>query len=232
MVNIETSVVLVTGANGGLGSEFVAQALERGATRVYAAARSTMEWSDPRVMPLTLDVTDPNSIAAAAAAAPDVTVVVNNAGIVRHGSLVEGSFDDIRATMETNFFAPLAVTRAFAPALRAAKGGLINIGSIASWLPLDAYGASKAALWSATNAIRVELAPSGVHVLGAYLAYTRTPMTEGMDVEKNDPTDVVKAILDGLEAGHDEVLADETTRQVRSGLGLPIASLLAAVNGN
>lgn len=230
-MNLKDSVVLVTGANGGLGSHFVTEALERGAARVYAAARTPREWDDPRVVPLALDVNDAGSISTATAAAPDVTVVINNAGISRPGSLVDGSFDDIRATMETNFFAPMALTRAFAPALRNAKGSLVNIASIASWLPLGSYGASKAALWSATNALRLELAPSGVHVLGAHLAYTKTPMTEGMDMDMNDPADVVRSIYDGLEANADEVLADETTRQVRAGMALPIADLLAAVSG-
>jgi NAD(P)-dependent dehydrogenase (short-subunit alcohol dehydrogenase family) len=134
--------------------------------------------------------------------------------------------------METNFFGPVAVTRAFAPALRAAKGGLVNIASVASWLPTSGgYSVSKAALWSATNVQRLDFAASGVHVLGAYLGYTRTPITEGLTVEMNDPAEVVREILDGLEAGADEVLADETTRQVRAGLAAPIADLIAAAGG-
>lgn len=230
MVNIHKSVVLVTGANGGLGTHFVTQALERGADKVYAAARHPQKWDDARVVPLTLDVTDHQSIAAAAKAAPDVTIVINNAGIAHSKSLVDGPFDEIRQSMETNFFGPIAVTQAFAPALRAAKGGLVNIASVLSWLPFsNAYSASKAALWSATNALRLDLAHGDVHVLGAYLAYTRTPMTEGVQADMNDPSDVVRAVLDGLEANEDEVLADETTRRVRAGLAAPIATLVATV---
>lgn len=232
MVDINQSIVFVTGANGGLGTEFVRQALERGATRVYAAARTPRTWDDARVIPLALDVTDEASITAAAAQAGDVTIVINNAGIYRDASLVDGPPDEIREVMETNFFGPLAVTRAFAPALRASKGGLVNIASVVSWLPFtNSYSVSKAALWSATNAQRLNFAPSGVHVLGAYLAYTRTPLTEGIPGDMNDPADVVRDILDGLQDNVDEVLADETTRQVRAGLSAPIADLLAAASG-
>ncbi|MDQ0618408.1 SDR family oxidoreductase [Arthrobacter globiformis] len=233
MVNIKDTVILVTGANGGLGSEFVHQALERGAAKVYAAARTPRTWEDARVVPLTLDVTDQDSIGRAAAAAGDVAIVINNAGIYGASSLVDGPEDELRQQMETNFFGPIAITRAFAPALRAAQGALVNIASVVSWLPIaNAYSTSKAALWSATNALRLDLAQTGVHVVGAYLSYTDTPMSQQVREDANDPADVVREILDGVEAGEDEVLADETTRRVRAGLSGPIGALVAAVSGN
>jgi NAD(P)-dependent dehydrogenase (short-subunit alcohol dehydrogenase family) len=230
VADLKDAVVLVTGANGGLGTEFVTQALERGARSVYAAARNPRIWDDQRIIPLVLDVTDPDSIAAAAREAAGVTIVINNAGIFGGSSLIDGPAAEVRELMETNLFGPLAVARAFAPTLREHRGALINVASVVSWLPIaNAYSISKAALWSATNALRTDFAATGVHVLGAYLSFTNTGMSTVSRPDANDPADVVRDILIGLEAGADEVLADETTRQVRAGLSAPIADLLAAV---
>jgi len=227
MTKIKGSTVLVTGANGGLGQEFVKQALDRGADRVYAAARQPIAWADDRVRPLTLDITDPTSVEAAAEVATQASIVVNNAGILRKGDLLTAPMDEIREQMETNLFGTLAVTRAFAPALRRSRGALINVASVLSWLAIGkGYSVSKAALWAATNALRLELEPDGVQVVGAYLAFTDTPMNDGLPTTgMNDPADVVAAIYDGVEAGHHEVLADETTRGVRAALSSPLAHL-------
>ncbi|MCT9619975.1 MULTISPECIES: SDR family oxidoreductase [unclassified Curtobacterium] len=222
MTEITGAVVVVTGANGGLGQEFVRQLLDRGAATVYAAARTPRAQVDDRVVPMRLDVTDPASVRAAADAAPDATIVVNNAGVLRSGSLVDGDIAAVREQMETNFFGPVQVTRAFAPALRRAHGAVVNVASALSWLAIgNGYSASKAALWSATDSMRLDLAPDDVQVLGAYLAFTDTPMTPG-DMPKNDPADVVAAILDGVEAGAHEVLADDLTRAARSSLAAPV----------
>jgi NAD(P)-dependent dehydrogenase (short-subunit alcohol dehydrogenase family) len=122
--------------------------------------------------------------------------------------------------LETNLFGPLLLTRAFALRLVAAKGAVINVASVLSWLAwAKGYSISKAALWSATEGLRLELEPQGVQVVGAYLAFTDTPMNDGLaDRPMNDPADVVAAIYDGLRRGHGEVLADDTTRAVRAGL--------------
>lgn len=222
MTEITGAVVVVTGANGGLGQEFVRQLLDRGAATVYAAARTPRAQVGDRVVPMRLDVTDPASVRAAADAAPDATIVVNNAGVLRSGSLVDGDIAAVREQMETNFFGPVQVTRAFAPALRRAHGAVVNVASALSWLAIgNGYSASKAALWSATDSMRLDLAPDDVQVLGAYLAFTDTPMTPG-DMPKNDPADVVAAILDGVEAGAHEVLADDLTRAARSSLAAPV----------
>ncbi|MBQ1023454.1 SDR family oxidoreductase [Micromonospora sp. C95] len=225
MTDIAGSTVLVTGANGGLGTEFVHQALTLGADRVYAAARTPKDWPDERVTPLRLDVNDADSIAAAADTASDTTILVNNAGILRHGELLTGAIEDIAAQLTTNLFGPLLMTRAFARHLVPAKGAVVNVASVLSWLPLGkGYSVSKAALWSATNGLRLELAPHGVQVVGAYLAYTDTPMTAGREsAGMNAPADVVDAIYQGLRDGASEVLADEITRSVRAGLSQPIA---------
>lgn len=232
MTELTGATVLVTGANGGLGTEFVRQALDRGARRVYAAARRPQEWGDERVVPLELDVTDEGSVARAAAAADDTTVLVNNAGLLRPGRLVDGDLASLRAHLETNLVGPLLVTSAFAPTLRRARGAVVNVASILSWLGgAGAYGVSKAALWSATDSLRLELAEDGVQVVGAYLGYTDTAMTTGVDAAKNDPADVVRAVWDGVVAGAHEVLADELTRQVRATLGAPVVDRYPVLAG-
>ena len=219
MTSLTDAVVLVTGANGGLGTEFVRQALDRGAAKVYATARTPRAWDDPRVVPLALDVTDAASIAAAAEQAADTTVLINNAGIGLFApGLLETSVEDYRRLLETNAIGLFAVTKAFVPALRRAGGAIIDVASVASWLTrpsLAAYGSTKAAVWSLTDSLRRELR-NEVHVLGLYLAFTDTPMTAGIDAPKGDPADVVRDAYDGLEAGAYEVLADEYTRTVRS----------------
>jgi NAD(P)-dependent dehydrogenase (short-subunit alcohol dehydrogenase family) len=227
MTQLADSVVLITGANGGLGTEFVRQALARGARRVYATARKPRVWDDDRVVPLVLDVTDPESIAAAASAAGDTTVVINNAGGTVRQSLLLTPLDEVRAAYETNVFGPIAVAQAFAPVLAKNGGGaLVDINSALSWLSLPGvYSSTKAALWSVTNTLRLELAAQGTQVVGAHLGYTDTPMTAGLDVDKADPRDIVAAIYDGLEAGEHEVLADDTSRWVKQQLSQPLAAL-------
>ncbi len=219
-MDLNGSVVLVTGANGGLGREFVRQFLERGAAKVYAAARRPNEWSDGRVVPLRLDVTDPASVHEATASAGDVTVLVNNAGITGARSLLSSPMGEIRDVFETNVFAPLDLVRVFAPILAAHGGGsVVNVHSVLSWVSTPgAYSPSKAALWGVTNALRLELASQGTQVLGAHLGFTDTPMITQLDVPKGDPADVIANILDALEAGEDEALTDDFTVRVRAGL--------------
>jgi len=223
---IEGAVVLVTGANGGLGAEFVRQALERGAAKVYATARTPRDWDDARVVPLKLDVTSASSVASVAAEASDTTIVINNAGITATAP-ISGDAAVLRDIFETNFFGALAVARDFAPVLGANGGGvLLNVHSVLSWIGLaGAYSASKAALWSATNSLRLELAPQGTLVTGLHLGYADTPMTVGIDAPKNDPADVVRLAYDGIEAGEYEVLADQLSVDVKQGLSAPILGL-------
>jgi NAD(P)-dependent dehydrogenase (short-subunit alcohol dehydrogenase family) len=225
MPTLDGAVVLVTGANGGLGTHFVHQALERGAAKVYAAARNPREWGDDRIVPLVLDVTSQESVAAAADVADDVTVVINNAG-ASNGSSVLGDLTAARELFETNFWGALAVANAFTPALKSSRGTLLNVLSVLSWLGIgDAYSATKAALWQATNTQRITLAPDGVHVAGLHLGYADTPMTRGVDAPKLDPADVVRSAYDGIEAGSYEILADDLSGQVKAGLAAPIEVL-------
>lgn len=228
MPSLNGAVVLVTGANGGIGTHFVHDALARGAAKVYASARTPRTWDDERIVPLTLDVTDRTSIDAAVAAAPDVTVLINNAGAIPpSASLLDVTEADIRANMETNFFAPVFLARAFAPILAAKPGSvLVDVHSVASWYAFGGvYSASKAALWSATNSLRLELAPKGVHVTGVHVGYVDTAMAEHADGPKMLPAQLVTAVYDAVEAGEYEVLADELTAQVKAALSGPVEVL-------
>jgi NAD(P)-dependent dehydrogenase (short-subunit alcohol dehydrogenase family) len=231
MTSLKDATVLVTGANGGLGTEFVQAALERGARRVYAAARNPRQWADERVVPLRLDVTDPDSIDRALDQAGDTTILVNNAAVFPRGDLLTAPFEDITANIETNLIGPIRLTRAFAPALRSAKGALVNVGSVLSWFAVGkAHSVAKAGLWMATNAFRLELAPDGVQVLGAYPGPTDTPMQAGNDAAgMNKPADVVAVVFDALAAGEHEVLVDETTQRVHAALAHPVTALYPAL---
>ncbi|GAA3431352.1 SDR family NAD(P)-dependent oxidoreductase [Kutzneria kofuensis] len=176
--------------------------------------------------PIQLDVTDPASVTAAAAEISDVTVVINNAGAANRSSLLADDLTDARALFETNFWGALTVTNAFAPALRANRGTVLNVLSVLSWLAIgDAYSATKAALWSATNTQRIKLAPDGVHVAALHLGYADTPMARDVDAPKLAADDVVRAAYDGIETGELEILADEISRQVKAGLAGPIEGL-------
>ncbi|WP_426572409.1 SDR family oxidoreductase [Aquihabitans sp. McL0605] len=225
-MQIQGSTALVTGANRGLGAAFVEELLARGAVKVYAAARTPEPSDDPRVAPLALDVTDAAQVEAAAARAGDVTLVINNAGSHSGARIADGDFAAIQADLDTNFFGPIAVTRAFAPILAAHGGGaVVTVHSVLSWISAgDGYSASKAAAWSATNALRSALAPAGTTVTGVHVGYIDTDMAASIDAPKIAPREVAAQALDGVEAGADEVLADEVTRGVKAGLaGDPMA---------
>lgn len=228
MTSLNGAVVLVTGANGGIGTHFVHEALARGASKVYATARNPRSWDDERIVPLALDVTDAASIQAAVDAAGDVTVLINNAGASAGSTgILNHTDDEIRANVETNFLGPLFVARAFAPALSAHEDSvLIDMHSALSWYAVAGiYSATKAALWSATNSLRLELAPAGVHVVGVHVAYVDTPMAAHATDPKTDPADLVAIVFNAVEAGEHEVLADAVSAQLKAGLSAPLESM-------
>ena len=215
-MKIENAVVLVTGANRGIGLAFARELLARGARKVYAGARNPVAVTQPGVHALRLDVNNPEDVAAAAALASDVTLVINNAGIAQPGGFLATDSEEVaRRIFETNFFAVLRMSKAFAPILKANGGGaLLNVLSAASWAnggELAAYSASKSAAWSLTNALRSELSAQQTQVLGLHMAYVDTDLTRGFDVPKTSPEDIVKRALDGLEAG-------ELTQQLKRGM--------------
>jgi NAD(P)-dependent dehydrogenase (short-subunit alcohol dehydrogenase family) len=222
-MKLDNATVLVTGANRGLGLAFAREALARGARKVYAAARDPAKVTLPGVVPIRLDVTKPDEIAAAARDARDVTILINNAGIaVTGGFLADGAIESAHRHLETNFFGAWRVTQAFAPVLAAHGGGaVLDVLSIASWINsplLGIYAASKTIEWALTNGLRHELRAQGTQVLGLHVGFIDTDLTRGFEVPKVTPESVVKSALDGLEAGAEEVLADEITRQVKRGL--------------
>jgi NAD(P)-dependent dehydrogenase (short-subunit alcohol dehydrogenase family) len=231
-MKLDNAIVLVTGANRGIGLAFAREALARGARKVYAAARNPDSITLPGVEAIRLDVTRPEDVAAAAQHCGDVTLLINNAGIAQTGGfLAEGGIEAARAQMETNFFGPLLMARAFAPVLAANRGGaIINVLSVASWINrplLGVYGATKSAAWALTNGLRHELREQGTQVLGMHMGFVDTDLTRGIDMPKSTPQEVVRRTLDALEAGSEEVLADELTRQVKQGLSAEPAVYLA-----
>src|SRR3990167_2287783 len=217
-MKIENSVVLVTGANRGIGLAFAQALLARGARKVYAAARNPATVTLPGVQALQLDVTNPQEIAAAVQRASDVTLVINNAGIAQPGGFLAADSDAVtRRIFETNVFGVLNMNKAFAPVLKANGGGaLLNVLSIASWVnggELAAYSASKSAAWSLTNALRHELAAQQTQVVGLHMPYVYPDPPGGLGFPKSSAEDIVQRALDGLAAGADEVLADGLTQQ-------------------
>jgi NAD(P)-dependent dehydrogenase (short-subunit alcohol dehydrogenase family) len=225
MTSLAGQTVLVTGANRGMGREYIAQLLDRGVAKVYAAARDpqTVDAEDPRVVPLQLDVTDARSVAEAGRTASDVSVLINNAGIARMASVLDPDTSKLRAELETNLFGSLATASTFADRIAERSGAIVNVASVLAWLPIGAsYGVSKAAVAYATDSMRTELGPRGVQVLGVYVGLVDTDMGKFSDAPKSDPADVVRQVLDGIESGADEVLADDVTRGVRADLGKPI----------
>ncbi|WP_328607045.1 SDR family oxidoreductase [Amycolatopsis sp. NBC_00345] len=233
-MQIAGSTALITGAGRGLGRHFAQALLDRGAAKVYATARRPGSIDIAGVTPLALDVTDPDSVRAAAAAAPDVDLLVNNAGLAAYTDLVTGDLDDIRREMETNFFGPLHVVRAFAPVLAGNGGGaILNVLSVLSWISYQGsagYAAAKAAAWSMTNGVRLELSAQRTQVAGLVMASTDTDMMAGFDVPKNDPADVVRAALDGIEAGEIEIIADADSIATKAALAEHPSALYPAVS--
>jgi NAD(P)-dependent dehydrogenase (short-subunit alcohol dehydrogenase family) len=218
----EQITALVTGANRGLGRQFAAELVSRG-VKVYAAARRPDTVDVPGVVPIQLDITDPASVRAAAAIAGDVTVLVNNAGVSTQADLLTGPMDDIRLEMETHYFGTLNVVREFVPVIEKNGGGaVLDVLSVLSWYhppAFGAYSAAKAAGWAMTDALRTELAPKGITVSALHVGFMDTDMASFVpDDQKISPAVVAKQAIDGLLNGQAEILADDLSRNVKTGL--------------
>jgi NAD(P)-dependent dehydrogenase (short-subunit alcohol dehydrogenase family) len=223
-MDITGSVALVTGANGGIGRAFVAALLKRGAAKIYIAARDQASLSDllkgqdGRLVPLRLDVTDAAQVAAAATAAPDITLLVNNAGYAAfQGAIAAPDISAARREMDVNYFGPLALTRAFKPVLSASGGGaIVNMLSMAALVSLPVtgtYSASKAAFLSVTRSIRAELAAQGTIVVGVLAVQTETAIGARLPPPRMTPDEVASDALDAVQAGkNDEVVAGSLTQ--------------------
>jgi len=222
-MQISGSVALVTGANRGLGGAYTRELIRRGAAKVYGAARNPAAVTEPGATPVRLDITDSGQVAEAARQCPDVSLLVNNAGVMKASTFIDApDLDAARLEMETNYFGTLSVCRAFAPLLAANGGGaIVNMLSVASFYtnPFTAsYGASKAAEWSLTNGIRTELHHHGTLVVAVHAAFIDTDMAAGIDAPKIGPESAARLALDAVESGEVEVLADERSRFVKESL--------------
>ncbi|WIE75625.1 SDR family oxidoreductase [Curtobacterium sp. MCSS17_007] len=221
-MDIAGSVALVTGSNRGIGRHFVTQLLERGASKVYATARRPELVDVEGVEVLPLDITDEASVAAAAAAAEDVTLLVNNAGISAGGSLLRDDLTDAHRLLDTHLWGTLSMLRAFAPVIERNGGGaVVNVLSALSWFAhpgAGGYAVAKAAEWNMTNAVRLELQGTGITVQGLHLGAADTDMMAGYDGDMTDPADVVRASLDGVQQGLAEVVVDEWSAMVKASL--------------
>jgi NAD(P)-dependent dehydrogenase (short-subunit alcohol dehydrogenase family) len=223
-MNVTDQIALVTGANRGIGRQFVLELLERGAETVYATARrpETLDFDDRRVVPLRLDLLDHDSVVTAAGVARDATLIVNNAGISTGAGLVTGDLGELRREMDTHFWGTLDVIREFAPVLSANGGGaVVNVLSALSWFAspgAGGYAAAKAAAWNMTNGVRLELAGQGTLVQGVLLGAADTDLMADYDGHKIDPRDVARRSLDGLASGSIEVIVDEWTAMVKASL--------------
>ncbi|WP_405845204.1 SDR family oxidoreductase [Streptomyces sp. NBC_01518] len=227
-MDLSASTVLVTGANRGLGRALAAELLARGAT-VYAGARNPDQIDLLGAKPIALDITDPASVAAAAQATGDVTVLINNAGSATGTDLLTGDLDNIRLELDTHYYGTLSVVRAFAPQIAANGGGaILNILSVLSWVTFPehgAYCAAKSAQWSLTNALRLQLADQGIRVAGLHVGYMDTDMVRTIEAPKADPADVARIAVDGIAADAYEILADDPARQIQPALAGGVSAL-------
>lgn len=240
-MELRGATALVTGTNRGIGHHFAAELLRRGA-KVYATARRPELVDVPGAEVLRLDITDQASVDAAAAVATDVDVLVNNAAFTAGGNLVTGDLDAIRQVMDSNYYGTLAMIRAFAPVLaRNGGGAILNVLSVAAWTTVDgntAYAAAKSAEWGLTNGVRIELAGQGTLVAALVPGLVATETLKDFmrnagivlpeDV-MNQPAELVRLALDGLEAGDIEILDDLGADAKATLAGPPRTFDLAAV---
>jgi NAD(P)-dependent dehydrogenase (short-subunit alcohol dehydrogenase family) len=218
-MDISKSVVLVTGANRGLGAKIAQEFVSRGA-QVYAGARNPSEVTLPGVTPLAVNTTNQTSIDAAVQAAGDVTVLINNAGISRGVDLLTGDLSGARAELDTNYFGTLEMIRAFAPVIERNGGGaILNVLSVLSWLSIPdsaGYCVSKSAEWSMTNAVRQQLLGRGIRVSGLHVGLMDTDMAADITGPKTDPATVARLAVDGVASGAFEIIADDVSKHVLS----------------
>ena len=208
-MQIADKVILVSGANRGIGHALVEEALKRGAKKIYAGTRGPLTHSDPRVVPLMLDVTDARQIEKAVEAVGSLDILINNAGIALYDDLSDRTM--IERHLAVNFFGIYGMTNAFLPALIHSRGAIVNVLSIvalASLPPIASYSVSKAAAFSLTQSFRAFLAGRGVSVHAVLTGPTDTDMTKGLEIPKASPQEVARGIFDGFENGEEDIFPD------------------------
>jgi NAD(P)-dependent dehydrogenase (short-subunit alcohol dehydrogenase family) len=237
VMDLANATVFITGANRGLGLAFAREARRRGAVKVYAGMRNTSGFEEPGVVPVRIDVTDKASIAAAAELAADTTLLINNAGIA---ALIDGPLAaDVEVQsarmFDTNYYGVVRVTQAFEQVLSAKpQAAIINVLSDIVWLPrpyLTPYAASKTAAWSFTNQLRFHLRERGIQVLGLHVGFVDTDLTNGIDVPKASPEDVVRQAYDALIAGKSEIMADKGTAELKTTLAAEVPGYISPPAG-
>lgn len=216
-MKIANTVALVTGANRGIGAALVQALLERGASKVYAAARregdlgTLASKTDRRIVPVHLDVTNAAHLARVAGQAGDLQMLFNNAGVLNFGSVLDAPATAFSENFDVNFFGLLHTTRAFAPALTKHQGAVVNIltlVALASMPSLGVYNASKAAAWSLTQSLRGDFAKRGVKVFGVFPGAVDTDMLKDVEMPKTAPADVASEVLMGVEADQEDIFPD------------------------
>jgi len=226
-MNIQSKTVLITGASRGIGRALVNEALRRGAKRVYAGTRGALSADDPRVTPLTLDVTNASQIEQAAREVNTLDVLINNAGIALYDDL--SNFDVLEQHLAVNLFGSLRTSRAFLPLLRRSKGAIVNTLSLLALAPLPltpAYAISKAAALNMTQSLRALLAGQGVTVHGVFLGPTDTDMTRGFEIPKASPEAVARGIFDGLENQEEDIFPDPMSQSIAEGWRTGVAKAI------
>lgn len=218
------SVALVTGANRGIGQAIVQVLLGAGVRQIYACARdpkslpATLAFDRSKVIPLHLDVTDPASVQSAARSAKSATLLVNNAGVLDFGSILDTPVEKIQRNFDTNFYGALAMARAFAPVIESNGGGaivnILTLVALASMPGLAVYNASKAAAWSMTQSLRASLAAKKIEVYGVFPGAVDTDMVKGVEMAKTSPTDVARAIVAGIDEGREDIFPDPMSLRV------------------
>jgi NAD(P)-dependent dehydrogenase (short-subunit alcohol dehydrogenase family) len=215
---IANATVLVTGANRGIGRALVAEALARGAERVYACTRQPLAHPDRRVTPLVFDLTDAAQIRTAGAKVESLDILVNNAGIALYDDLSDPLA--IERHLAVNLYGTHAVTQAFLPLLTRSRGAIVNVlstGALAAIPVIPAYSISKAAAFSMTQSLRALLAAEGVRVHAVMTGPTDTDMSRGLDVPKASPESVARAIYDGVQRGQQEIFPDPLSATLEPG---------------
>jgi NAD(P)-dependent dehydrogenase (short-subunit alcohol dehydrogenase family) len=222
-MKIENTVALVTGANRGIGAALVHALLERGASKVYAAARHEADLAGlsanggSRIVPVHLDVTNAAQVARVADQASDVRILFNNAGVLNFGRVLDAPPTAFNQTFDVNFFGLLHTTRAFASTLTNHHGAVVNIltlVALASMPGIGVYNASKAAAWSLTQSLRADFAKRQVKVFSVFPGAVDTDMLKGVEMPKAAPVDVASAVLRGVEADEEDIFPDPMSRQL------------------
>ena len=226
-MNIESTTILITGANRGIGQALVEESLKRGAKRVYAGARQAFSHPDARVTPLILDVTNAEQIEEAVERIASLDVLVNNAGVDLHDDLSDRA--GIERHLAVNLFGTHGVTQAFLPLLVRSQGAILNVLSLAALASVPfspAYAISKAAAFSLTQSLRALWADRGVKVHAVFAGPVDTDMARSLDIPKASPQSVAEAILNGMESGEEDIFPDPMSRGIADGWRTGVCKML------